>query len=98
MIDGVNDTDEQAEKLAPIARRLRAHVNLIPLNATPLSVDQPATPDRIRSFVRILRLQGIKVTVRDTRGKDIDAACGQLAAAEAVTFRASCSANTLAGS
>ena len=58
MIDGVNDSDEQAEKLVPIARRLKAHVNLIPLNATPMSADRPADPDRIRSFVRILRRPG----------------------------------------
>ena len=97
MIDGVNDGDEQAEKLVPIARRLKAHVNLIPLNATPMSADRPSDPDRIRAFIRILRAQGITVTLRDTRGKDIDAACGQLAAAEAVTFRASRLRNTLAG-
>ena len=78
MIDGVNDTLEQASKLAEIAGRLRAHVNLIPLNATPLSVDQPSPRTRIQPFVGLLRTRGITVTVRDTRGKDIDAACGQL--------------------
>ena len=78
MIDGVNDTMEQAAKLAEIAGRLRAHVNLIPLNATPLSVEQPSPRSRIQPFVGLLRARGITVTVRDTRGKDIDAACGQL--------------------
>jgi 23S rRNA (adenine2503-C2)-methyltransferase len=85
MINGVNDTPEQAVKLAEIAHRLRAHVNLIPLNATPLSIDQPSPRDRIRPFVGLLRGRGVTVTVRDTRGKDIDAACGQLRVRAAVT-------------
>ncbi len=78
MINGVNDSQDQAAKLADIARRLRAHVNLIPLNATPMSTDQPSTRDHIKSFVGLLRMRGVTVTLRDTRGKDIDAACGQL--------------------
>lgn len=78
MIDGVNDTQDQAAKLADIARRLRAHVNLIPLNSTPLSVDQPSPKERIKPFLGLLRMRGVTVTLRDTRGKDIDAACGQL--------------------
>jgi 23S rRNA (adenine2503-C2)-methyltransferase len=78
MIDGTNDTDEQASLLAPIARRLGAHVNLIPLNPTPGWPTQPSSPTRIRGFVRVLRSAGVNATVRDTRGRDIDAACGQL--------------------
>ena len=78
MIDGVNDTLEQAATLAEIARRLRAHVNLIPLNATPMSSDQPSPKERIKPFTGLLRTRGVTVTLRDTRGKDIDAACGQL--------------------
>lgn len=78
MIAGVNDTTEQAQGLAAIARRLRAHVNLIPLNPTPLSPDQPSDPQTIRSFVNVLKEAGVPVTVRDTRGRSIDAACGQL--------------------
>ncbi|HKX76550.1 MAG TPA: 23S rRNA (adenine(2503)-C(2))-methyltransferase RlmN [Acidimicrobiia bacterium] len=78
MIAGVNDTVEQAKGLTAIARRLRAHVNLIPLNPTPLSPDQPSDPQTIRSFVSVLKEAGVPVTVRDTRGRSIDAACGQL--------------------
>ena len=78
MIDGVNDTPEQAVKLADIARRLRAHVNLIPLNSTPMSTDQPSSKERIKPFMGVLKMHGVTVTLRDTRGKDIDAACGQL--------------------
>lgn len=78
MLDGVNDTVEQAEKLAPIARRLRAHVNLIAMNPTPLSPDRPSERPAIERFAERLRDLGVNVTIRDTRGRDIDAACGQL--------------------
>ncbi len=78
MIEGANDTDEQASLLVPIARGLGAHVNLIPLNPTPGWPTQPSPPERIRAFVRVLKAGGVNVTVRDTRGSDIDAACGQL--------------------
>ena len=78
MIDGVNDADEQAGKLAAIAYRLRAHVNLIPLNPTPGWPSRPSSQRRIVSFVRVLEAGGVNVTVRDTRGRRIDAACGQL--------------------
>jgi 23S rRNA (adenine2503-C2)-methyltransferase len=78
MIHDTNDSDEQARLLVPIARRLGAHVNLIPLNPTPGWPTQPSSPARIRGFVRVLKAAGVNVTVRDTRGRDIDAACGQL--------------------
>jgi len=78
LIDGVNDSDDQARKLARIARRLRAHVNLIALNPTPLSADRPSSTDRIERFVTILRSAGANATLRETRGREIDAACGQL--------------------
>ena len=78
MIDGVNDADEQAAKLAPIAFRLHAHVNLIPLNPTPGWPMRPSSAKRIRGFVRVLEGAGVNVTVRDTRGREIEAACGQL--------------------
>ncbi len=78
MIDGVNDSDEQAGKLAPIAYRLRAHVNLIPLKPTPGWPSRPSGTRRVESFVRVLEAGGVNVTVRDTRGRQIDAACGQL--------------------
>jgi len=81
LIDRVNDTIEQAELLAPIARRLGAHVNLIPLNPTPGYPVLGSPPARIRRFVQTLEKLGTNVTVRDTRGRSIDAACGQLALA-----------------
>jgi len=79
MIDRVNDTDEQATLLAPIARRLGAHVNLIPLNPTPGYPVVGSSKGRIRRFVDTLERARVNVTVRDTRGRTIDAACGQLA-------------------
>jgi len=78
MMDGVNDGEEQAERLATIARRLRAHVNLIALNPTPLSEDRPSNRRTIDRFIEILESRGVTATLRETRGQEIDAACGQL--------------------
>jgi 23S rRNA (adenine2503-C2)-methyltransferase len=78
MIDGVNDSDEQAAGLAAHALGWRSHVNLIPLNPTPGSRWSGTPRAGIDRFVRILREGGATVTVRDTRGREIDAACGQL--------------------
>jgi 23S rRNA (adenine2503-C2)-methyltransferase len=78
MMRGVNDDDHQARLLAPIARRLRAHVNLIPMNPVAGSPFRPSSPQRIQGFVQTLRSNGVPVTVRDTRGREIEAACGQL--------------------
>jgi len=78
LIDGANDSDAQARRLADIARRLRAHVNVIPLNPTPLSADRPSATDRTRGFIETLLANGANATLRETRGQEIDAACGQL--------------------
>jgi 23S rRNA (adenine2503-C2)-methyltransferase len=78
MMDGVNDTEDQAVKLAAIARRLRAHVNLIALNPTPLTREKASSGAAIGRFSQELARRGVNVTVRDTRGRNIDAACGQL--------------------
>lgn len=80
MIRDVNDQPWRADLLgATLAPRL-AHVNLIPLNPTPGSA-WDASPKRVeQEFVRRLQAHGVPVTVRDTRGREIDGACGQLAA------------------
>lgn len=79
LIDGVNDRPSDAEELAPIARELRAHVNLIPLNPTP-GYATPGTPATgVRRFRDHLRDLGVNATIRQNRGTSIDAACGQLA-------------------
>src|SRR2546429_4655984 len=82
MLDGVNDSDENARQLANLLNRhaLRAKVNLIPHNpAEPLPY-RPSSPSRIESFREILESKGIHAFVRRPRGRDILAACGQLAA------------------
>jgi 23S rRNA (adenine2503-C2)-methyltransferase len=83
LIDGTNDTTPQADALAALCRRLPlpAHVNLIPLNPTPGYPVRGTRPAGVRAFRDRLRAQGVNVTVRQTRGVDIEAACGQLRAA-----------------
>lgn len=78
MMEGVNNTVDQAGKLAAIALRLRAHVNLIALNPTPLTQQKASSESTVKGFARELRRRGVNVTIRDTRGRAIDAACGQL--------------------
>jgi len=81
MIRNVNDQPWRAELLGDLLAPRLAHVNLIPLNPTPGS-EWDASPKPVeREFVRLLETRGVSATVRDTRGSDIDGACGQLAAA-----------------
>jgi 23S rRNA (adenine2503-C2)-methyltransferase len=80
LIGEVNDDEEQAYRLGAIARRLRAHVNVIPMNPTPGVRWKEPTAARTRDFVARVERRGATVTLRDTRGRDADAACGQLLA------------------
>jgi 23S rRNA (adenine2503-C2)-methyltransferase len=80
LIDGVNDGSSDAEELAAFVRPLRAHVNLIPLNPTPGYPVRGTSRDGVRAFRERLHTFGVNATVRITRGVEIDAACGQLAA------------------
>ena len=80
LIDGVNDSDQDATELARIARRTRSHINLIPLNPTPGYPVVGSAPKRLYEFRDLLEADGATATVRRTRGLEIDAACGQLAA------------------
>jgi 23S rRNA (adenine2503-C2)-methyltransferase len=80
LIGGVNDGLDQAAGLVRIARRLRAHVNVIPMNRIDGSPWGPPPADVSRGFLRHLEQAGITVTVRDTRGGEAGAACGQLRA------------------
>ena len=77
LIAGTNDHPWQAEALARLLRGTDIHVNLIPLNPTP-GFGAPASK-RVEAFAEELRNAGANATVRDTRGREIDAACGQLA-------------------
>jgi 23S rRNA (adenine2503-C2)-methyltransferase len=79
LIRGVNDQADRAHRLGELLRGHLTHVNLIPLNPTTGSAWTASHPRDERSFVRILRSYGVSTTVRDTRGREIDAACGQLA-------------------
>jgi 23S rRNA (adenine2503-C2)-methyltransferase len=78
LIDGVNDSTEQAAQLAALLKGLLCHVNLIPLNPTNDSVWQASSAERVRAFHRELKTRGINVTRRLRRGLDIEAGCGQL--------------------
>ena len=81
LIRDINDQASRAELLGKLLKNRHAHVNLIPLNPTPGSKWTASKPEDERRFVKILEDYGIPVTVRDTRGREIDGACGQLAAA-----------------
>ena len=80
LIHDTNDRPIDAERLAAYARPLGAHINLIPLNPTPGWPTRGSTPVRVRAFADELRALGANVTVRRTRGTEINAACGQLRA------------------
>ena len=89
MIDGVNDRAADAAELAALCKRLRphAHVNLIPLNPTPGYPTKGSPLKRVHEFRDLLETFGVNATVRQNRGTEIDAACGQLAAGQPVAFR-----------
>lgn len=78
LMNGVNDTDGQLRALVAFCRRTLCHVNLIQLNEIPGSKFKPSTPERLRDFRLALEGAGVETTVRESRGADIDAACGQL--------------------
>jgi 23S rRNA (adenine2503-C2)-methyltransferase len=80
MIRDVNDQEWRGRLLGSLLQGRLAHVNLIPLNPTPGSVWTASRRADERAFVRAVESFGVPVTVRDTRGREIDGACGQLAA------------------
>jgi 23S rRNA (adenine2503-C2)-methyltransferase len=80
LIAGTNDRPVDAIELATLAQPLGAHVNLIPLNPTPGYATPGTPPAGVRAFRDQLRASGVNATVRQNRGTDIDAACGQLRA------------------
>ncbi|HVX53289.1 23S rRNA (adenine(2503)-C(2))-methyltransferase RlmN [Nocardioides sp.] len=85
MMRDINDQAWRADLLADVLRERGhgwVHVNLIPLNPTPGSKWTASDPADEREFVRRLEARGVPTTVRDTRGREIDGACGQLAAVE----------------
>ena len=79
MLKGINDSDALAHELSALAKTVRCKINLIPFNPFPGTNYEVSSRNRIYAFQRILLQDGHVVTVRKTRGDDIDAACGQLA-------------------
>jgi 23S rRNA (adenine2503-C2)-methyltransferase len=80
LIKDINDQPWRADLLGSLLAGHLAHVNLIPLNPTPGSKWTASLPSAQDEFVRRVAAHGVPVTVRDTRGREIDGACGQLAA------------------
>jgi 23S rRNA (adenine2503-C2)-methyltransferase len=80
MLDGVNDSDEAALRLARLVAGIRCKVNLIPYNPAPELSYRSSPPERINAFQKILMDNDVPAFIRRPRGQDISAACGQLAA------------------
>jgi 23S rRNA (adenine2503-C2)-methyltransferase len=83
LIDGINDTDEDARRLVRLLARLRAKVNLLPLNPGQAGPLRPSPMERVLRFQEILTSKGLPAYIRRPRGADIFAACGQLHGAQA---------------
>ncbi len=79
LLDGVNDSEQQARELVRLVRDVPCKFNLIPFNPFPQTHYQRSRPEAIRRFRDVLMQADIVTTTRKTRGEDIDAACGQLA-------------------
>src|SRR5215831_16870277 len=80
LLAGVNDTERDARELGALLRGRLAHVNVIPFNPVDEAPYREPDPREVVRFVRQVRAQGLNVTLRDTRGREEDAACGQLRA------------------
>jgi 23S rRNA (adenine2503-C2)-methyltransferase len=78
LLRGINDRVEDARALADLLEARKAHVNLIPYNPVATLPYERPTPSAIQRFVSIVRARGVSVSVRKTKGREIDAACGQL--------------------
>jgi len=78
MLAGVNESERDARELGALLKGKLAHVNLIPFNPVEDTPYRAPGPASIRAFKDMIEAQGLNVTVRDTRGREADAACGQL--------------------
>lgn len=78
MIDGINDTNPEMQALIDFCAGTLCHVNLIQLNNIPDSPFRPSPIEKVETLQRRLTLHGVETTIRNSRGSDIDAACGQL--------------------
>jgi 23S rRNA (adenine2503-C2)-methyltransferase len=86
LLAGVNDQPEHAEQLARLLKGLRCKVNLIPFNEFPGAAFQRPSPEAVQRFQAILHRHYLTATVRESRGRDIGAACGQLAERPPLAF------------
>lgn len=78
MIDGINDTNPEMQALIDFCAGTLCHVNLIQLNNIPDSPFRPSPIKKVETLQRRLTMHGVETTIRNSRGSDIDAACGQL--------------------
>ena len=78
MIDGINDTNPEMQALVDFCAGTLCHVNLIQLNDIPDSPFRPSPIEKVEALQRRLTMHGVETTIRNSRGSDIDAACGQL--------------------
>lgn len=78
MIDGINDTNPEMQALVDFCAGTLCHVNLIQLNNIPDGPFRPSPIEKVESLQRRLTMHGVETTIRNSRGSDIDAACGQL--------------------
>ena len=78
LIKGVNDSPRAAEELAARLRRFPCRVNLIPLSPVEEFAGETPPREALESFLRILEKRGVEGTLRESKGKGVDAACGQL--------------------
>jgi len=79
LIEGANDSDDHARRLAEILKGMEVHVNLIPLNPTEDFEGRPPSEERTLAFLEIVKdTAGVPVTIRQRRGIDVGAGCGQL--------------------
>jgi 23S rRNA (adenine2503-C2)-methyltransferase len=78
MLDGVNDSRNDAKRLVDLLRGIRCKINLIPFNTAPELPDHPSPRPRVEAFQRILHDAGLTATIRESRGWEISAACGML--------------------
>ena len=80
LLKDINDSDDDARRLAAFARDLPHNINIIPYNPTPRLHFQAPTPERIQTFIKIMQDEGCLVTLREARGVNVGGACGQLLA------------------
>ena len=79
LMAGINDSEEDARRLPGLLSGIASKVNVIPMNPHPDAPYLPPSADAVDRFTSILHRAGVRVTLRRDRGRDIDAACGQLA-------------------